>query len=803
MKARLAVLLTHPVQYMAPWFRHMTRHCAELELTVIYATEPTPEQQGTGFGRSFRWDVPLTDGYDCVIARPARPGDDVGSDAYHGLDVPEASKALLAARPDVALIPGWHSATYTRALRACRRAGIPVLYRGDSNFLSGPRGWKRLPWALHTRRRLAAYAAWLAVGRRSEAYLRHFGVPEKKIFSSPHAVDNPAFAAAAAPYQSPEGRRAARAALGLGEDAFVPLFVGKLEAKKRPLDLIEAVAGLRLPTQPLIVGSGALEETCRRRAEELGLDAVWMGFLNQSELPRAYGAADCLVLPSDARETWGLVLNEALACGLPCVVSQQVGGAPDLVEPGVTGELFPTGDTERLARALTRVRALLADREAVAAACRQKAAEYSFNRATAGLLDACRALRPTLGTRSAGAIDSSKPVPRVLAACGNMVIVSGLERMTFAALGSLHRRGAAIHCVVNDWENHRIVALADRLPASWSTGPNQIALSRRERSWKGLASMITATIGTSLALLRDAASFRPTHVLVPDHVTAARNAPALALLRLLGGVSVVLRLPNRPDSTPFYRWLWGRMLPRVVDRFVVNSRFTEGRLREVGAPDAKIRRIENAVAERPAATRDTALLTRLRARPTLLTVGQIAPFKGTHWAVEAALALLAEGRDIQAAVVGPPPVWPPELQAYDARIRKAVATAGAEDRILFLGRREDVPELMASSYLLVAPIPEEESFGNVALEAKNAGLPVVAFPAGGLAELVQDGVTGLLCQDQTLAGLLAALRFFLDHPERREAAALASRRDLERSDSPYRREVFEERWWSLFQETLR
>src|SRR5262249_3655051 len=72
---RLTVVLTHPIQYYAPWFRHIARVAPEIALTVVHAIEPTPEQQGVGFDRPFTWDVSLTDGYHAVTVRPSRPGE--------------------------------------------------------------------------------------------------------------------------------------------------------------------------------------------------------------------------------------------------------------------------------------------------------------------------------------------------------------------------------------------------------------------------------------------------------------------------------------------------------------------------------------------------------------------------------------------------------------------------------------------------------------------------------------------------------------------------------------------------------
>src|SRR5205085_2187833 len=134
-----------------------------------------------------------------------------------------------------------------------------------------------------------------------------------------------------------------------------------------------------------------------------------------------------------------------------------------------------------------------------------------------------------------------------------------------------------------------------------------------------------------------------------------------------------------------------------------------------------------------------------RSRRTVLTVGQIAPFKGTHLAIAAVLRLLADGRDIQGIIVGAMPMWPADLAAYAGELQDRVRQAGAADRVHFVGARENVPAIMNASYLLAAPILQEETFGNVVLEARSAGLPVVAFDRGGLVELVADRETGFVC----------------------------------------------------------
>src|SRR3954463_10925062 len=99
-RIRLTAILTHPVQYYAPWFRHITSNCQKIELTVLYATQPTPAQQGMGFDRSFLWDSRLTQGYKFRVIRPPHASDVVHSAQFRGLDVPEIVDAMLESRPD-------------------------------------------------------------------------------------------------------------------------------------------------------------------------------------------------------------------------------------------------------------------------------------------------------------------------------------------------------------------------------------------------------------------------------------------------------------------------------------------------------------------------------------------------------------------------------------------------------------------------------------------------------------------------------------------------------------------------------
>ena len=175
---RLCVVLTHPVQYYAPWFRHIAMSRPDdIDLTVLYATRPLASQQSVGFGGAFAWDVPLLEGYRSVVLRPATADTDVHSDSFWGADAPQVGAAILEARPDAVLVMGWYSSTNLRAIWTALRHGIPLLYHGDTNLMSAPSGWRRPLWAIKTRFLLSRFDAFLSVGRRAGAFLRFLARP--------------------------------------------------------------------------------------------------------------------------------------------------------------------------------------------------------------------------------------------------------------------------------------------------------------------------------------------------------------------------------------------------------------------------------------------------------------------------------------------------------------------------------------------------------------------------------------------------------------------------------------------------
>ena len=381
MSLRIGFLVSHPIQYYAPIFRALAERC---DLTVFFAHRQTGEGQAkSGFGVAFDWDVDLLAGYrSTFLTNVARQP---STDHFSGCDTPEIAQEIERGRFDAFVVPGWGLRCYLQAVRACRRARVPVLVRGDSQLPGQRSAAVRLAKALLYRRMMRRFDGYLYVGQRSREYFEHYGAPKSRLFFAPHCIDNQAFAHQRS-VRAPDRRRRL-------------LFAGKLIERKRPIDLVRAAALLQsrgAKIELAFAGSGELEPELRRATDAAGLPAVFHGFVNQSALPATYAAADLLALPSDARETWGLVVNEGMACGLPAVVSDAVGCGPDLIEEGATGAVFPLGDIEGLAGALERTLAL--DPGLSGEAIRARLAVYSPSRTAQGIMDAAAQLRrPTNG----------------------------------------------------------------------------------------------------------------------------------------------------------------------------------------------------------------------------------------------------------------------------------------------------------------------------------------------------------------------------------------------------------------------
>jgi glycosyltransferase involved in cell wall biosynthesis len=374
---RLAVVISHPIQHFAPLFRDLAKH-PEIELKVFYCCDwGIRDYADPGFGQTIKWDIPLLEGYQSeFLPIKSRPKDL----SFFSIDNPGLSKRLNEFSPDAVWVHGYGHRTSWRAIWWATLHRKQVLYFGDSELLS-PRGR-----ASRTLKRLvlpfffSRCHSFLTIGDQNEAYYRHYGVPESRMFRGAFPVDVQRFRRAVQGISS-EQRRAMKARYGLHPNAFVVLFVGKLISIKRPLDVVKAVDVLRdrLPhLQALMLGSGPLEKNVREEIERLGLQGrvVLPGFINQSEMPVALSLGDCLAMVSE-KDPHPLAVTESMAVGNAVVASDRVGcvGPTDSARMGENAIVYPCGDIDQLANAIER----LATDKDLLARFQNRSVELSFS----------------------------------------------------------------------------------------------------------------------------------------------------------------------------------------------------------------------------------------------------------------------------------------------------------------------------------------------------------------------------------------------------------------------------------------
>ena len=349
---RLAIIASHPIQYVAPLYQRLARR-DDLAIKVFFtwhaAEAPVADR---GFGEPVAWDIPLAQGYD--FERIANVAADPGTHHFFGLRNPMLVDRVMAWQPDAVIINGWAWFSHLQALHALHRRGVRTFFRGDSHLLDGPTSGPRWLVKRSLLRRVFSWpAGFLVVGAANRAYYERFGVEAARLHACPHSVDVARFAepADALEWQAAEWRTH----LGISPAQTVVLFAGKFERKKRPVELMRTVQRLGNPDIVLaLVGGGELQNEIDGIAAAEPARFRVIPFQNQSRMPVVYRLGDLFVLPSANGETWGLAVNEALACGRPVLVSDRVGCAADVVEPG-SGRVCPWNDLDAFGTAMNEL----------------------------------------------------------------------------------------------------------------------------------------------------------------------------------------------------------------------------------------------------------------------------------------------------------------------------------------------------------------------------------------------------------------------------------------------------------------
>ena len=262
----------------------------------------------------------------------------------------KVADTLNRALPAAILCGGYSYLASWRALRWARSRSIPFLLWSESNMQDARRG--HVPVELLKHEFLRRCAGFVVPGQSARDYLLLKKIREERIFVAPNAVDNDLFGSLAAVARTEASANHRK--LGL-PDRYV-LFVGRLVPEKGIFDLLRAYIGLeehvRRELGLVFVGDGPARAELQRRASEISVGEIrFAGFAHREQLPSYYALAEMLVLPTYT-DPWGLVVNEAMACGLPVIVSHVAGCVRDLVREGWNGLLVPPGNVASLSSAI-------------------------------------------------------------------------------------------------------------------------------------------------------------------------------------------------------------------------------------------------------------------------------------------------------------------------------------------------------------------------------------------------------------------------------------------------------------------
>lgn len=380
---RLLIVNSHPIQYFAPFYQQLAAN-EWFDLEVLYCsrhglTGETDRQ----FGQSVQWDIPLLEGYRHRFVSNQSPSASIYS--FWGLLNWSVIKALWQSPHGVVLVHGWAYAVCWLTIIAAKLLGHRVWMRAEAPLrlerCKSPLRQRLRQWVLgYGLLQLVDRALYL--GAQNRAFYRYMGVAERKLVFCPYTVDNERFQRVAAAYAP--GQPSLRDQLGIPAHHIVLLTCGKYIPKKRPLDLLKAVALLRrADVSVVLVGEGPQRPLLEAFCHEQQLTNVHLtGFVNQAAIGRYYALADVFILCSDEAETWGLVVNEAMNFGLPLVVSQAVGCADDLVLPGQNGYRYPCGNVPALAEAIGKLLDLPStERDAFRASSRAIIDRFSYGQA--------------------------------------------------------------------------------------------------------------------------------------------------------------------------------------------------------------------------------------------------------------------------------------------------------------------------------------------------------------------------------------------------------------------------------------
>ena len=373
MRRRLTIITEIIAPYRIPVFNALAEH-PEIDLHVIFLAETDPTQR--------QWLVYKNEvkfSYEVLPSWRRRMR------KQNLLVNWGVTAALRRAAPDVIVCGGYNYVAFWRALSWARDNEIPFLLWLEST--AKDHRYKSTTIEALKKNFMQQCSAFIVPGKASLGYLRQHGISAQQIFVAPNAVDTHFFAHHAEKVRhDPDTHRTI-----LDVPARFFLFAGRLVPEKGIFDLLEAYAmlppELRQQVAMVLVGEGPSRAEISRRAAAIKCGLVKIaGFAQREQLASYYALAETFVFPTHT-DPWGLVVNEAAACGLPVIASDVAGCVSDLLEDRWNGRVIPAHDIAQLAIAMGELASDAELRAVMGGRSRDRVHQYSPQACAAGIAE--------------------------------------------------------------------------------------------------------------------------------------------------------------------------------------------------------------------------------------------------------------------------------------------------------------------------------------------------------------------------------------------------------------------------------
>lgn len=357
-KYNVAIISPAPFYYHVSLYRALEAD-SKINLTVYYCSDETikgVDVEKTYLVKGRFSEEDLLEGYKYRFLKNYSP-----SPSYlkwpFGLINFGVWREIKNGNYDAVILQAWTNITWWAAFLACIRFKTPFFFMTDANVMPEQYRSKSKKFI---KKKLLNFLfkrtyGFLSSGKANRDFYEYYGAEPAKIRDFYFSWGYEEILGKSEKITAQ--RNFVRQSLNLKEEDFVVLYVGRLSDEKNPQLLLEAFGKIAGKNKKLLfVGEGPLKKELQARAKNMGLEerVCFAGFQPRELVLNFYAAADIFVLPSK-RETWGIVVNEAMCFGLPVITSDQVGAFPDLVKEGVSGFVFPSGDSGRLAELIEKV----------------------------------------------------------------------------------------------------------------------------------------------------------------------------------------------------------------------------------------------------------------------------------------------------------------------------------------------------------------------------------------------------------------------------------------------------------------